>query len=295
MPPSPPSKPLKNSLPLIGIGRQGMITTLGAAALLCLLLIGMAREQVWMLFSKPVEFLTKDANGLSPGLPVRLSGFPIGRVDKVELRRDAMVRVTLSIQPAYRSMLGPRSRVRLDQEGLVGMSYLDVTADPAESATPEASLVVQYDSPVDVKDLIVALAESRIPLNRLLNRTAAIAETSLPKTLEGVDQTILAAGELSRSLRRQSELTAGQARQTLLTYQALGRDGRQSLDASSADLDALLPLLRDTLTDVRSTAQTSRNLMERLSGSWVMPLLEGSGPPAPSDRSTSSHPTTARP
>ena len=47
--------------------------------------------------------------------------------------------------------------------------------------------------------------------------------------------------------------------------------------------------------DVRSTAQTSRNLMERLSGSWVMPLLEGSGPPAPSDRSTSSHPTTARP
>jgi phospholipid/cholesterol/gamma-HCH transport system substrate-binding protein len=272
-----------------------MVTTIGAIALLSLLLIGMAREQVWMLFSKPVEFLTRDANGLSPGLPVRLSGFPIGRVDKVELRRDAQVRVTLSIQPAYRSMLGPRSRVRLDQEGLVGMNYLDVTADPSEPAAAETALVVQYESPVDVKDLVVEMAESRIPLNRLLNRTALIADKTLPKTLQEVDRTILAAGELSRSLQRQTELTSGQARQTLQIYRDLGRDGRETLGASGEDLRTLLPLLRDTLKEVRITAQTSQSLMERLSGSWLMPLLEGSHPPAPANRSTTNQPTTARP
>lgn len=291
MPPLPSPSPRQSVFPLAGLGRQGAVSIVGAIALLTVLLIGMAREQMWMLVSQPVQFLTKDANGLSPGLPVRLSGFPIGRVDRVELRHDATVRVTLSIQPAYRSMLGPRSRVRLDQEGLMGMSYLDVTADPSDAAVGTAALVVHYDSPVDVKDLIVDLAESRIPLNRLLNRTATIAETSLPQTLRGVDRTIVAAGDLSRSLQRQSDLTAFQARQTLQTYQDLGRAGQRSLTTSNEDLGALLPLVRDTLVDVRITAQTSRRLIDRLSESWVIPLLEGPGPQLPAERSTPS-PTT---
>lgn len=277
MAPSPtPSTPGSGTAP--ALSRQGMVTIIGAVLLLGGLLIGMAQEQIWVLFTKPVEFITDDANGLSPGLPVRLSGFTIGRVDRVDLRRDAKVLVTLRIQPSYRSMLGPRSLVRLDQEGLVGSSYLNVTADPTSSGKEEGPLRLSYDPPVDVKDLLVALAQSRLPLNRLLNQTATLAETSLPRAMHEVERTVRAAGSLSLSLQQQSVLTATQARQTLRTYESLGQDGRQSLSASSQDLDTLLPLLRDTLKDVRTTAQTSQTLLDRLSGSWLMPLLEA--PPA---------------
>lgn len=270
-----------------GIGRVGLGSVAGAAILLSLLLFGMAQEQVWVLFAKPVTFLTNDANGLAPGLPVRLSGYPIGRIDRVELRRDAMVQVTLRIQPSYRPMLGPRSIVRLDQEGLVGSSFLAVTADPTGSADQERPLSVSYEPPVDVKDLLVGLAQSRIPLNRLLNRTATLAETALPRTLREVDSTIKAAGALSRSLQQQSQLTASQARQTLQTYQALGQDGRHDLSASRQELETLLPLLRGTLVEIRGTAQTSQKLLDRLSDSWLMPLLDGSSPPVTAPVGTS--------
>lgn len=276
---SSPPPPGSTTLAPAGIGRQGLCTMAGAAVLLGLLLFGMAQEQIWVLFSKPVEFKTKNANGLSAGLPVRLSGFPIGRVDRVELRPDATVLVTLKIQPTYRTMLGPHSRIRLDQDGLVGSSYLDVTPDSSGSSEQASPLVVHYEDPVDLKELLVDLAQSRIPLNRLLDRTATLAESSLPRTLTGMDRTIKSAGDLSRSLQQQSELTATQARLTLETYQALGRDGRHSLSASQKDLETLLPLLRETLKDVRTTAQASERLLDRLSGSWLMPLLDGSTAP----------------
>ena len=272
--PVSPTPPNPGARRATGPSRQGVLTIIGAVVLLGGLLVGMAQEQIWVLFAKPVEFLTDDANGLAPGLPVRLSGFTIGRVDRVELRRDAKVLVTLRIQPSYRPMLGPRSLARLDQDGLVGSNYLNVTADPTTGAREEGPLRLSYDPPVDVKDLLVALAQSRLPLNRLLEQTATLAETSLPRTLREVNQTVRAAGSLSVSLQQQSVLTASQARQTLLTYERLGQDGRQGLSTSRQDLDTLLPLLRDTLKDVRTTAQTSQTLLDRLSGSWLMPILE---------------------
>ena len=274
-----PAEPGVSTRPTIG--RQTITTMAGAAVLLALLLGGMAQEQVWVLFAKPVEFLTRDANGLSPGLPVRLSGFPIGRVDRVELRPDAMVRVTLKIQPAYRAMLGPRSRFRLDQEGIVGITYLSASADPSGARSDQQGpLVVHYDPPVDLRDMLIELTESRIPLNRLLNRTAVLAETALPRTLQRVNQTLESASALSRSVQHQSELTASQARLTLQTYDTLGHDGRRGLSTAQEDLGSMLPLIRETLMEIRATAQTSHQLLDRLSHSWLMPLLEAPSPPA---------------
>ncbi|MFM8524612.1 MAG: MlaD family protein [Cyanobacteriota bacterium] len=272
----PPATPEVSSAG--GIGPLGIGTIASAAILLSLLLFGMAQEQVWLLFSKPVTFRTNDANGLAPGLPIRLSGYPIGRIDRVELRRDTLVEVTLRIQPSYRPMLGSRSIVHLDQEGLVGSSFLAITADPTGSADQERPLMVSYTPPVDVKDLLVGLAQSRIPLNRLLNHTAKLAETALPRTLREVDRTVHAAGTLSRALQRQSQLTASQARHTLQTYEELGQDGRHDLSASRQELETLLPLVRGTLLEIRRTAQTSQTLLDRLSRSWLMPLLDASTP-----------------
>lgn len=271
-----------------GLGLQARLTIGGAASLLVLLLVGMAQEQVWVLFASPVDFLTNDATGLTPGLPVRLSGYRIGSIDRVELQRNAKVRVSLRIQPTYRPLLGPRSRVRLDQEGLVGSTYLSVTADPRGKANGNTPLELSYDPPVDLKGVLLGLAQSRIPLNRLLDRTATLTETSLPRTISQVQQTMEATSSLSRTLERQSVLTATQARATMRTYQELGEEGRQNLNGSRQELESLVPELRGTLKDVRGTAQTSQRLLDRLSGSWVLPLLEGPKVPTSAPTGTTS-------
>ena len=56
---SSPPPPGSTTLAPAGIGRQGLLTMAGAAVLLGLLLFGMAQEQIWVLFSKPVEWFVR--------------------------------------------------------------------------------------------------------------------------------------------------------------------------------------------------------------------------------------------
>lgn len=72
------------------------------------------------------------------------------------------------------------------------------------------------------------------------------------------------------------------------TYQELGEEGRQNLNGSRQELESLVPELRGTLKDVRGTAQTSQRLLDRLSGSWVLPLLEGPKVPTSAPTGTTS-------
>src|SRR3954469_13309923 len=60
------------------------------------------------------HFSTASSKSLSKGMPVRLSGFRIGQVSRVELQPDRQVRVDFAVLAPYLGFVKTDSTVRLD-------------------------------------------------------------------------------------------------------------------------------------------------------------------------------------
>ncbi|MEB3200803.1 MAG: MlaD family protein [Synechococcaceae cyanobacterium] len=305
---SPAASPLRPRLddviPIRGNGSLPLF--IGSLVLLLGFGYGMARFQRWFSISGPVQIRTSNASGLQEGLDVRISGYRIGQIESLRLDSDARVTVSLLIEPAYRSMLGPLSQARLMQDSLIGVPYLAVTHDPrsllrsSRTDSPQRRLQLQYTPAINLTDLVVQVAESRLPLNRLLDTTNRLAEREIPQTVRSVEGTLRAARSLAEELRAQTRVTASDARstaaaarRTLAVYSNLGVDGQRRLQRGEEELRAHGPLLVDTLRDLNSMANTLNRLAHRLSSSWVMELLGPSRVPDPLGPAPSGAPPAA--
>ncbi|MEB3360492.1 MAG: MlaD family protein [Synechococcaceae cyanobacterium] len=242
-----------------------------------------------------VQFRTTDASGLQEGMEVRLSGFRIGQIDRIQLEADAGVRVWLRIEPSYRHFLGPRSRVRMVQDTLIGPGTLALTPDPDASRGRQAveqqrwPLLLGYTPSTNLPALLTAVAQSRLPLNRFLNSSSRLLEGDLPRVMRSTGSTLTAARELASDLRFQAgrsaaevRSTAQATRRTLATYQDLGKQGIQRLASADADLRTNGSQLLQTLRTLDAMVAKLDGLVDRLSRSWLFDLLgDPSRVPAP--------------
>ena len=74
-----------------------------------------------------LKFTADRGTGFSKGMPVKLSGFRIGRVTSISLNEQAMVDIRIEVDKKYRTWIRSDSTVNLVKEGLVGDSIVDVT------------------------------------------------------------------------------------------------------------------------------------------------------------------------
>ena len=129
-PSSPPTGHAPDQPPEPSEPRERWLFLLSGGLLLLALLVAIGGERRWGEPHFTVELVAFSADGLQKGMEVRLSGLPIGRVESLELQRDARVAVILRINDRYRHLVGPRSRARSGMVGLVGQSFITLTPDP---------------------------------------------------------------------------------------------------------------------------------------------------------------------
>jgi phospholipid/cholesterol/gamma-HCH transport system substrate-binding protein len=81
------------------------------------------------LFAKKYElsFSVEKGTGLTRGMPVKLSGFRIGRVKSISLNEAAKVDVVLQIDDKYRKWIRKDSTAKLVKEGLVGDAIIEIS------------------------------------------------------------------------------------------------------------------------------------------------------------------------
>ena len=86
--------------------------------------------------------------GIQKGMPVKLSGFRIGRIDRIELDDQAQVTVRLTIDRKYSKWIREDSAATLQQEGLVGDTVISVSAGspdrPASRHNRSARAAARY-------------------------------------------------------------------------------------------------------------------------------------------------------
>ena len=265
----------------------------GGAVLLALILVGLGGSHNWWGNSLQLRFRATSAAGLSPGMPVKISGYPVGTVQRIRLLDDAQILVTLSIAANRQAIVGRNSRASLAQDSLLGQNYIAISPDlgggtggrtkglPHRDGAGNAMVttLIYDDNNTSTTTLLNDLAASRVPLQRILSSTAGLVETRIPNSLNQLDRTLRSGQQLADGVRPDLEASAN------------GLMGR--LDTTAGNLDQAIGTLRSTLTEIESLARTSNSFLRSLHSSWLMKLLEPEDPSPPKPAPPSSIPSVA--
>lgn len=126
------------------------------AVLLCLVgvvvYVGIKKD----LFAERVEYtvVSKTGEQIEPGMPVRLSGFTIGQVSRVTLDQIDLVQVNIKILKRYQQWFKEDSKIILEQEGIIGNSFLKLIPGSATSPVLEEGAVIHLDKIGGLNELI---------------------------------------------------------------------------------------------------------------------------------------------
>jgi len=257
---------------------RGWLT--GSLLLLVLLVAGMGAPRNWWSPTLELSFRTYSAAGLKPGMAVMISGYPVGQVQRIRLLNDAQVQVTLQVARDQQPMLGPRSRATLAQDSLLSSPYIAITPDlhdlgRRDLAAPSETLL--YEPSPDLASLIKDLAASRIPLQQVMTSSAKLVEQRMPRTLDQLDRTLGSGERLAYGLERE----------------LVGRANRleSGVDAATGKLETTLTSVQTTLGEIQALARSSNALLQGLSRSWLLRLLD----PAPPSNGTAPPPAGPAP
>lgn len=177
--------------------------------------VGMEKD----LFTKKYNlyFVSDSGAGFMEGMPVKLSGFKIGRVTDIELGADANVRITAQLNRKYEKWVRKDSVARLSKEGFIGDSFIEIAVgDPAEKVLADGEAItfektggmeeiVNEARPilVEVKEIIHYINSPEGDLKQALgNVNSLFAE--LRETRRSLDETIRSANSLVLDIKGKS-------------------------------------------------------------------------------------------
>lgn len=140
-----------------------------------------------------LNFTADRGTGFTKGMPVKLSGFRVGRVVAIALNDQAMVDITIEIDRKYSKWIRDNSTVRLVKEGMVGDNIIDVA-------------VGSLDQP-ELKDNEVVMFIKNKGLDEMADEIAAAVKPVLLEVRDIISYINNPDGDLKKSVRNIEQLT----------------------------------------------------------------------------------------
>jgi phospholipid/cholesterol/gamma-HCH transport system substrate-binding protein len=269
---------------------------LKAAALLVAMLVLIVASTLYLLYARgafertqELTLITDDAEGVAVGMDMTFSGFPIGRVRRVDLVEDGKVRILVDIPVKDAHWLRETS-VFVLARGLVGdtrlRAYSGVLTDPALPAGATRT-VLRGDATTEVPKLVAAarelvdnlarLSAAESPLAQSLAHVQAATEklngprgalglvfgndTDAQRVNDTLQRTHAALTRLDGVLRRVDGVVA-RADEQVLGPQGLMRD----VQAGVVQLRELLQASQDSLRKVDAVLEEARGIAGNVRG-----------------------------
>jgi len=196
-------------------------------------------------------FIADSGQSIDEGMAVKLSGFNIGKVEKLDLTDDAKVRVTLSILRDYMKWVKSDSKARLVKEGVIGANVIEITPGSDKEQVLENNARIVFERERGLGQVVDQLYAEVIPLIDDLKRVARRADTllaGLPATQQKLDATLNSA---KRNFDNLEKVTASD-------LPAVTKRGRETMDKANETMDKA-----DKVMDsVSHTWPISKNIKE---------------------------------
>ena len=176
--------------------------------------------------------ITDSGNEISEGMAVKLRGFNIGKVEKLELTDDARVKVTLSILRSHMQWVKSDSKARLLKEGVIGANIIEISLGSEKEKPLEHNAVIAFERERGLGQVVDQLYAEVIPLIEDLKRVARRADTllaGLPATQQKLDAALTSA---TKNFENLEKVTASD-------LPAMTKRGRETLDSAKKVVDSV--------------------------------------------------------
>lgn len=179
-----------------------------------------------------LKFTVEKGTGFSRGMPVKLSGFRIGRIHSISLNESAMVDIEIQIGRKYQKWIKKDSVVKLVKEGLVGDNIIEVSAGSRNSDVLPDGALIAFEKTKGLEEVANDIADKVKPV--LIEVKDIISYVNDPK------------GDIKQSMKNIRELTAS-LYSTREKVDVLLADSTLKVGHLSADTESLLKTSRDKL------------------------------------------------
>lgn len=271
------------------------------------LLIGLAVRQGYFSPKTPVYFEAASGSDLRQGMAVKLSGFKIGDVHRVELNQLARVDVEMQIEDRYMKWIKPDSVATLAREGMIGDSFISITSGnpalPALTREDRLRFVLGSslgDIALDVRNRVVPVIDemhallkytndpkgdvrgSFAELHRLaadlqktrrevgdtLKRIDALAANDVPATLEQTREALKRADASLAEMEKAVPALSAKAGQTLESLDQATVSAARAAARAEKMMDETAPRLNATLTESEALMRDSRSAVNAARTRW---------------------------
>lgn len=207
-------------------------------------------KESWFTPVERFHFEAASSKSLRKGMAVRLSGFKIGQISRVELQPDRRVRVELAVMRHYVDFIKADSELHLEADMPLADASLEIVGGTPSAAHVQPGAALRYRDQPQSYDRLLKMAERLEPM--IENLTALLAQARQP---QGDLQVALR--NLADTSTRMQTWVPGFLERTDQTLVALNR-------ATTAATNTFTPLsqpegnLQITLQDLRATTNEMR-------------------------------------
>lgn len=225
-----------------------------------IVLFFIAKQKRLFVKTDEVYFIADRATGLYTGMPVKVSGFTIGRLKSMKLRDDARVLVTLSIDASEMRWLREGSYAILKKEGLIGESVIEII--PGSGRPLRTGGEVSFEKQKGIEEMAGELkAEITDILKEIKKLLVYINEPEgdIKRTLSNMERIsadlIKATDSLNRLLEELNKRTA--------TVGSKAESALSSADRRLEELSGLIKTAKESLEDIhKQLLETTKTLRE---------------------------------
>ena len=252
---------------------------LKAALLLLLLLLLLAGSVLYVMYARGVFEATQrlvlvadDSEGVTVGMDMTFSGFPIGRVRRIELAEDGAARILIDVPKKDARWLRESSVFTLVR-GLVGnvniRAYSGVLSDPPLPDGAERRVLVG-DATAEIPQLVAATRDLVRNLSALSGADSALSTTlaNVQAATERLKGRHGALGVLLGNDEDAKKLVTALERTNALLARVEGLAARVDGVVAKADVqvfgvDGVMPEARAAIVQLNATLGDARNTLKQ--------------------------------
>lgn len=254
----------------------------GKAAIFVLLAaLGMGAAVVWTGVKKgaftaksPIYFVADSGQDLSVGMPVKFSGFNIGKLDTLTLDEQGRVQVKVKIDTKYFGLIRQDAVMTLKKEGVIGDGVLEISRGADSKPPLAAGGKVRFERTSGLEQAVVDVKDRIMPILDDLNQTLHDPDGDVRQTLKNLRE--FSAG--MRDTQKRLDRVLGRAdtsldREVEPMLQSL-RKSAANAETLSGKLDYELPvLLNKADTAMENLRQASATINDAVQS--AVPQLPG--------------------
>ncbi len=172
-----------------------------------------------------LKFTVEKGTGFSRGMPVKLSGFRIGRINTISLNEMAMVDIEIQIGKEYQKWIKKDSVAKLVKEGLVGDNIIEVSVGTQQAEILKDGAFIKFEKTKGLEEVANDIADKVKPV--LIEVKDIISYVNDPD------------GDIKQSMKNIRVLTAD-LHSTREKVDLLLTDSKLKVGTLSADAETLL-------------------------------------------------------